>query len=137
VIEVEKFTWVGGRIRGEAREVAEEFAWVGEVGGFGRAIFVHEEGIVRSANLRVVGGEVSPGFGVCGEGLMPVEGDMGDEGADATIVEVHGVYVCHCDATDPIDDYVVFVASGGTEGEVAGSGYAEEDGAGIGGRTEC
>jgi len=29
VIEVEEFACVGGRIRGEAREVAEEFAWVG------------------------------------------------------------------------------------------------------------
>jgi len=28
-IEVEEFACVGGRIRGEAREVTEEFAWVG------------------------------------------------------------------------------------------------------------
>ena len=29
VIKVEEFACVGGIIRGEAREVAEEFAWVG------------------------------------------------------------------------------------------------------------
>jgi len=61
VIEVEEFVCVGGRIRGEAREVAEEFDWVGLIGSFGRAIFVHEE------ELGEVGGEVSPGFGVCGK----------------------------------------------------------------------
>ncbi len=45
--------------------------------------------------------------------------------------------VCNCDATNSIDDYVVFVAGGGADGEVAGFGDAEEDGAGIGGRAEC
>ncbi len=29
VIEVEEFACVGGRIRGEARDAAEELAWVG------------------------------------------------------------------------------------------------------------
>ncbi len=29
VIEIEEFTCVGGRIRGEARDIVEEFAWVG------------------------------------------------------------------------------------------------------------
>ena len=50
---------------------------------------------------------------------------------------LHGVDVCDRDATNSIDDYVVFVAGGGADGEVAGFGYAEEDGAGIGGRAEC
>jgi hypothetical protein len=67
VIEVEEFVCVGGRIRGEASEVAEEFAWVDLIGSFGRAIFVHEEGIFGGAELGEVGGEVSPGFGVCGK----------------------------------------------------------------------
>ena len=84
-----------------------------------------------------VGGEVGPGFGVCGKRLVPIEGDMVDEGADAAIVEVNGMDVCNCDATNAIDDYVVFVAGGGADGEVAGSRYAEEDGAGIGGRAKC
>ncbi len=74
-----------------------------------------------------VGGEVSPGFGMYGKGLVPIEGDMVDEGVDAAIVEVHGMDVCDWDATNTIDDYVVFVAGGGADGEVAGSGYAEED----------
>ncbi len=68
---------------------------------------------------------------------MPIGGDMVDEGADAAIVEVHGMDVCDYNATNAIDDYVVFVAGGGADGEVAGLGYAEEDGAGIGGRAEC
>ncbi len=84
-----------------------------------------------------VGGEVSPGFGVCGKRLVPIEVDMVDEGVDAAIVEVNGIDVCDCDATNAIDDYVVFVAGEGADGEVAGLGYAEEDGAGIGGRAEC
>ena len=84
-----------------------------------------------------VGCEVGPGFGVCGKRLVPIEGDMVDEGADAAIVEVNGVDVCDCDASNAIDDYVVFVAGGGADGEVAGSRYAEEDGAGIGGRAKC
>ena len=83
-----------------------------------------------------VGGEANPGFGVCGKRLVPIEGDMVDESADATIVEVYGVDVCDRDATNSSDDYVVFVAGGGAEGEVASSGYAEEDGAGISGRAE-
>ncbi len=85
-----------------------------------------------------VGGEVSPGFGLCGKRLVPIEGDMVDEGAvNAAIVEVYGVDVCNCNAIDAIDDYIVFVTGGGADGEVAGSRYAEEDGAGIGGRAEC
>ena len=49
-----------------------------------------------------------------GKGEVHVEGDMVDEGAYAAIVEVHGV------------DDVVFVASVGTDGEIAGSTYAVE-----------
>jgi hypothetical protein len=49
---------------------------------------------------------------------------MVNEGADAAIVEVHGVDVCNRDATNSIDDYIVFVAGGGADGEVAGFGYA-------------
>ena len=74
---------------------------------------------------------------MCGKGEVHVEGDMVDEGAYAAIVEVHGVDVCNRDATNSIDDYIVFVAGGGADGEVAGFGDAEEDGAGIGGRAEC
>ncbi len=69
--------------------------------------------------------------------MVPIEGDMVDEGADAAIVESNGMDVCNCNATNAIDEYVVFVAGGGADGEVAGSGYADEDGAGIGGRAEC
>ena len=72
-----------------------------------------------------------------GKDLLPIEGGMVNEGADAAMVEVYGVDVCDRNATNSIDDYVVFVAGGGADGEVAGSGYAEEDGAGIGGRAEC
>ncbi len=68
--------------------------------------------------LREVGGEVSPGFGVCGERLVPIEGDVVNEGANAAIVEVHGVDVCDRDTTNSIDDYVVFVAGGGADGFV-------------------
>ena len=74
---------------------------------------------------------------MCGKRLVPIEGDMVNEGADAAIVEVHGVDVCNRDATNSIDDYIVFVAGGGADGEVAGFGDAEEDGAGVGGRAEC
>ena len=74
---------------------------------------------------------------MCGKRLVPIEGDMVDEGADAAIVEVNGMDVYDCNATNAIDDYVVFVAGGGADGEVAGSRYAEEDGAGIGGRAKC
>ena len=80
---------------------------------------------------------VSLSFGICGEGLVPIEGDMVDEGTDATIVEVNGVDVCNRDATNAIDDDVVFVAGGGAAGEVAGSGDAEEDGDGVGGGAHC
>ena len=59
MIKVEEFACVGGIIRGEAREVAEEFAWVGEIRSFGRAIFVHEESIIGGAELGEVGGEIS------------------------------------------------------------------------------
>jgi hypothetical protein len=87
--------------------------------------------------LGEVGGEVSLVFGVCGKRLVPIEGDMVDESTEATIVKVHGVDVCNRNATNSIDDYIVFVAGGGADGEVAGLGYAEEYGAGIGGRSEC
>ena len=57
---------------------------------------------------------------------MHVEGDMVDEGAYATVVEVHGVYVCDSNTANAIYDDVVFVASVGTDGEIAGSTYAVE-----------
>jgi len=129
VIKVEEFAGVGGGIAGEAREVAEEFAGVGEVGGFGGAVFVHEEGVVGSTEVREVGGEVGPSLGMGCKGLVPVERDMVDERAYAAVVEVHGVDVGDCDATNAVDDGIVFVTGGGTDGKVAGAGDAEEDGA--------
>jgi len=60
-----------------------------------------------------------------GKDLLPIEGDTVNEGADAAMVEVYGVDVCNRNATNSIDDYVVFVAGGGVDGEVAGLGYAE------------
>ncbi len=48
---------------------------------------------------------------------MPIEGDMVNECADAAIVEVYGVDVCNHNATNSIDDYVVFVTGGGADGE--------------------
>jgi len=104
---------------------------------FWQGNFVYEEGIFGGSELGEVGGEVSLVFGVCGKRLVPIEGDMVDESTDATIVKVHGVDVCNRNATNSIDDYIVFVAGGGADGEVAGLGYAEEYGAGIGGRSEC
>ena len=55
VIKIEEFAWMGCKITCEAREVAEEFAGVSEIGGFGGAIFVHEECVVVSAEVGEVG----------------------------------------------------------------------------------
>ena len=70
------------------------------------------------------GGEVGPSLGMRGKGLVPVEGDMVDEGANAAIVKVHRVDVGDRDTTNTVDDGVVFVAGGRTYGEVAGAGDA-------------
>ena len=63
---------------------------------------------------------------MCGKGEVHVEGDMVDEGADAAVVEVHGVYVSDSNTANTVHDDVVFVASVGTDGEIAGSTYAVE-----------
>ena len=63
---------------------------------------------------------------MCGKGEVHVEGDMVDEGADATVVEVHGVYVSDSNTAHTVYDDVVFVASVGTDGEIAGLTYAVE-----------
>ena len=63
---------------------------------------------------------------MCGKGEVHVEGDMVDEGAYAAIVEVHGVYVSDSNTANTVYDDVVFVASVGTDGVIAGSTYAVE-----------
>ena len=68
---------------------------------------------------------------MCGKGEVHVEGDMVDEGAYAAIVEVHEVYVGDSDTANAVYDDVVFVASVGTDGEIAGSTDAVEGRAGI------
>ena len=68
---------------------------------------------------------------MCGKGEVHVEGDMVDEGAYAAIVEVHGVYVGDSDTANAVYDDVVFVASVGTDGEIAGSTHAVVGRAGI------
>lgn len=107
----------------------EELAGVIEIGGFGRAILIHEDCVIGSAEVGEVGCEVGPGFGMSSKGLVPVVRNMADEGADAAIIKVHGVDVCDRDATNAVDDGIVFVTGGGTDGKVAGAGDAEEDGA--------
>jgi hypothetical protein len=57
---------------------------------------------------------------MCGKGEVHVEGDMVDEGAYAAVVEVHGVYVSNSNTANTVYDDVVFVASVGTDGEIAG-----------------
>ncbi len=57
--------------------------------------------------------------------------DMVDEGVYAAIVEVHGVYVGDGDTANAVYDDVVFVASVGADGEVAGLADAVEDRAGV------
>ena len=66
--------------------------------------------------MREEGCEVGPGFGVCGKRLVHVEWDMVDEGADATIIKVHGVDVADCNTANTIDDDIIFVASVGVDG---------------------
>ena len=68
---------------------------------------------------------------MCGKGEVHVEGDMVDEGAYATIVKVHGVYVGDSNTANAIYDDVVFVASVGADGENAGSTDAVVGRAGI------
>jgi hypothetical protein len=46
---------------------------------------------------------------------------MVDEGAYAAIVEVHGVYVSDSNTANTVYDDAVFVASVGTDGEIARS----------------
>jgi hypothetical protein len=55
-----------------------------------------------------------------GKGEVHVEGDVVDEGTYAAIVEVHGVYVSGGITANTVYDDVIFVASVGTDGEVAG-----------------
>ena len=88
------------------------------VGGFGWAVLVHEKSVFGSAEAREEGCEVGPGFGVCDKGLVHVVWDVGDEGADAAIVEVHGVDVSNSNTANTVDDDVVFVASVGADGKV-------------------
>ncbi len=81
--------------------------------------------------MREEGCKVGPGFGVCGKKMVHVEWDVVDEGADATIIKVHGVDVANCNTTNTIDDDMVFVAGVGVDRKVAGMGDAIEDGAGV------
>jgi len=60
-----------------------------------------------------------------------VEGDMVDVGAYAAVVEVHGVYVGDRNTANAVYDDIVFVASVGTDGEIAGSTDAVMGRAGI------
>ncbi len=55
---------------------------------------------------------------MCGKGEVHVEGDMVDE--------VHGVYVSDSNTANTVYDDVVFVASVGTDGEIARSTDAVE-----------
>jgi hypothetical protein len=68
---------------------------------------------------------------MCGKGEVHVEGDMVDEGAYATVVKVHGVYVSDSNTANTVYDDVVFVASVGMDGEIAGLTDAVECRAGI------
>jgi hypothetical protein len=63
---------------------------------------------------------------MCGKGEVHVEGDMVDEGAYAAVVEVHGVYVSDSNTANTVYDDVVFLASVGTDGEIARSTDAIE-----------
>ena len=56
-----------------------------------------------------------------GKREVHVEGDMVDEGAYATVVEVHGVYVGNSNTANAVYGDVVSVASVGADGENAGS----------------
>ena len=58
---------------------------------------------------------------MCGKGEVHVEGVMVDEGEYAAIVKVHGVYVSDSNTANTVYDDVVFVASVGMDGEIAGS----------------
>jgi hypothetical protein len=58
---------------------------------------------------------------MCGKEEVHVEGDMVDEGAYSTAVEVHGVYVGDSNTANAVYDDVVFVASVGADGKNAGS----------------
>ncbi len=46
---------------------------------------------------------------------MVIEGYMCDHCAYPILVKVHGVYICSCNATNAIDDDVVFVEGAGVE----------------------
>ena len=81
--------------------------------------------------MREEGCEVGPGFGVCGKGLVHGVRVIGDEGVDASIVEVHGVGVTNQDTANTLDDDIEFVASVVADGKVAGMDDAIEDGAGF------
>ena len=50
---------------------------------------------------------------MCGKEEVHVEGDMVDEGAYSTAVEVHGVYVSDSNTANTIDDDVEFVGEFG------------------------
>ena len=46
---------------------------------------------------------------MCGKGLVHVVRDVGDEGADAAIVEVHGVDVSNSDTANTVDDTIFVI----------------------------
>jgi len=103
----------------------EELAGVIEIGCFGRAILIHEECVIGSAEVGEVGCEVGPGFGMSSKGLVPVVRNMADEGAYAAIIKVHGVDVCDRDATNAVDDDIIFVTGWRSDGKVTGAGDAK------------
>ena len=55
----------------------------------------------------------------------------------ANIIEVHGVDVGDRDATNAVDDDIVFVTGWRSDGKVTGARDAKEDGAGVGGGSCC
>ena len=92
----------------------EAWAWVIQVGAFGRAILVHEFDVVRCGDMCIKRREICPRFLISREGHVVVVWDMCDEGADSVIVEVHRIDVARGKAANAVDDDIKLV--GGCSG---------------------
>ena len=67
VVEVEEFRDVAVSTEGDTGDFTDAWTRIVEVGGFFRAVFIHESEVSRGSEMGIEAKEVSPRFGFCME----------------------------------------------------------------------
>ncbi len=112
----------------KALYILELLAWVGEVQCLMWAVFIHEGCFIGGLMWAK---KATKNLLVCCEGLVLVEGDVGDHSAYAAVIKIHQVDVCNSNAANSVNDCVEFVGGVGVKKEGAGGRHLEVSGAAV------